>query len=475
MQFVDLCGTIKDIRNALDQHTKIFRHCLQPANISPPAGIKTWKSLLEAKHETSASSPRSIGIPPKEPSVPENATFSPKSLSVSNNPSEKGHQASNRSSRQSMENDANSVQAPANPLTDRPSDSVLNGSHGVEDLKEFSVSNRVVSCRNIAEIGYSPMQNQASDRAESQYQNQDHSPFESRAQYRRMNHPDRAHRNLRFGSHGHLRKRMHYHQQLNPLQPQYPLMEKGQASFPPQNQQSQPGNIGNQFQACPTLNYNYAPGYQVPAGNGIYSQVQFPNYTSLQGSEQSGGDLQSNQAHYNQMWQYYNYYQQQQIFIQQQMQQLQLTQAQLEQEQPSPECQNVSQQLNQLQQQQQHLYQLQQLLYQQMMQQQQPLHNKQPLQQQQQPPLVQEQPLAQQQSHQALQIPQQDLLFYTQQRQLSELLQSFQQQRLAQSNELQVQQDQGLERQQQQQQIIEEEGLEKEQEVKEVQQPECIP
>lgn len=474
----------------------IFRHCLRAANVSPPTGTKTWKSLLEGKHKTSASSPQSIGILSKERSVPENATFSPKSLSVSNDSLEKGHHASNKSLRQSMENDAVSVRGPENifednarseedhvvdlehlpdaletlppdPARDGPSRSVLQGPHEIEDLKELSLSNRVIWRGDVAEIGYSSP-SQASDRAESQHQTQEHGPFESRSRWHQKNHMDRAQRDFRFGSGRHLR-RTHLHQQLNPPQPQYPLTETRHTTFPPQNQQTQSVNdAGNQFQSWPTLNYNFAPGYlgQVPAGNGMRPHVQSPDYSSLQGSEQSGGKLRSSQAYYSQMWQYYYYYQQQQNFLQQQMQQLQQTQAQLQQQLQSPEYQTVSQQINQLQQQQQHLYQQQQLLYQQMQQQQPPLQQQQPA-----PPLQQQSLPQQQQLNLALQVPQQDLPFYTQSQQLPELQQSFQQQRLDQSGKPQVQQDQLSK---QQQQIIEEEELEEEQEVKD-HQPECIP
>ncbi|XP_031397163.1 uncharacterized protein LOC116208073 isoform X2 [Punica granatum] len=493
LKFVDHCGTIYDIRKAWSRHVKIFPCLLRVPYESPPTGIKSWKSLLEGKHKTYADKPsESISIQPEETSLPEHAAFRPKLGSVGNASSERRHQASNMSSEQSMENEAESVQVPQkcmegdntgsnhdclvnqshlpvalktpflDPPKGGPSRSVSDGSHEGEDPEEISVSNRVVSSENIAEI-------HASDQAEGQrtvspppysssQQNQNHSSFESRSRWHRMNHSDRSRQDSRFGFRGQLRRRPHHHQQLYPPQPESPLTETGHTSFPPQNQQIHLGNNnGNQLQAWPTLNYNFAPGYrgQVFAQNVTYPQVQFPNYPALQGSEQSGAELESNQAHYNQMWQYYYYYQQQQLFIQQQMQQLELTQAQLQQQQQSPEYQHVLQQLNQLQHQQQQLYQLQQQLYQQLQ--------------------TQQQLVPQQQSHQGMQVSQQDQLFYMPlQQQLSQQQESFLQQQFSQSDQLQVQQNQESNLQLQRQRV-EEEGLKEEEEAKKVHQPQSTP
>ncbi|KAK4801679.1 hypothetical protein SAY86_022166 [Trapa natans] len=520
LKFVDLCGTIDDVRIAWNQHVNIFRHFLRTECISPPTGTKTWKSLLKGKHKTSSSSPQEIGRLSKGQSPTESPTFSPKLPSVSNDSSEIGHPSLNRSVRQSLKNDVSvqdhetfsednsrseqdhvvNQEHPSNaletlspdPARDGPSCSVLLGSHELEDRKELSVSNQVVWQGDIAVIRHSPL-SQASDRAESQYHTQDNSPFESQSRGHQVNHKDQVQQDSRFGLSGHVQRRTHHQKQLNPPRPQHPLTTR-ETLFSPLNQQTRPvSDAGNQFQPSYEPNCNFTPMNpgQVPAGYGIQPHVQFPDYSSLQGSEQSGGKLYSNQAYYNQMWQYYYYYLQQQNFLQQQMHQLNLTQAQLQQH--SPEYQTVSHQINQLQQQQQHLYQLQQLLYQQMqqhqsLQQQQQQQQHQSLQQQQQPllpiqqqlpPLQQHQSIPQaqqllplqQQSNHALQTVQQDLPFYPQSQQILQLQQSFQQQQLDQSDDPQPQKDQRLKYQQK----TIEEYLEEEHDAKKSYQHDCIP
>ncbi|XP_043808438.1 uncharacterized protein LOC110604770 isoform X4 [Manihot esculenta] len=56
-QFVDLCGTILDVRKAWNQHIRLFPESVRASSFCPAMGTKQWKITLEAEEETLVSMP----------------------------------------------------------------------------------------------------------------------------------------------------------------------------------------------------------------------------------------------------------------------------------------------------------------------------------------------------------------------------------------------------------------------------------
>lgn len=202
-----------------------------------------------------------------------------------------------------------------------------------------------------------------------------------------MNNSGKFRRESKFGSRGHLQRRLYQHQrQVSPLQhlqaePGGPMPTSqgypSQVASPHSPQSQQGSQAQHQYQATHPASVTPPPPSTWPS-----QFMQQPNYIAPSQAMQSSGDhgMQNSQA-FNQMWQHYYY--QQQLFQQQQQplqqqqhlnlsQQYPQQQIQLQQQYYShPQQQQPYQQL-QLQQQQQYPPQQQQQFYQQPQQQQLP-------------------------------------------------------------------------------------------------------
>ncbi|GAY35052.1 hypothetical protein CUMW_014000 [Citrus unshiu] len=97
LQFLDLCGTIHDIRNAWNQHIKLFPHTVRTAYECPGRETKSLRAFIRGKRESNvASPPQPFESEHLMPSASQDKKFSPPEKSYS----ESGHDATSLPSNQ---------------------------------------------------------------------------------------------------------------------------------------------------------------------------------------------------------------------------------------------------------------------------------------------------------------------------------------------------------------------------------------
>ncbi|KAH9797603.1 tetratricopeptide repeat (TPR)-like superfamily protein [Citrus sinensis] len=78
LQFLDLCGTIHDIRNAWNQHIKLFPHTVRTAYECPGRETKSLRAFIRGKRESNvASPPQPFESEHLMPSASQDKKFSP--------------------------------------------------------------------------------------------------------------------------------------------------------------------------------------------------------------------------------------------------------------------------------------------------------------------------------------------------------------------------------------------------------------
>ncbi|KAI6703501.1 hypothetical protein NL676_012637, partial [Syzygium grande] len=315
------------------------------------------------------------------------------------------------------------------PQEDKTSGSINNFSHDGETSDEPRVTDEILlvgssqetslSNKSLPGSGYksyqdpkrfSPFGSQGCDGADSQRQtnnasytgsHQDHYssgslPNQPEPANRGQSwHCDRVHRDSRFGSRGHLRKKSQHQQESSQSthgrgKMGGQLNQQGIVAKNPFHAATQGNPMSSHawpMQNVQPQNFAHGPPSQLPVQSAMYPQAQMFQYPP-QNTEQYG----QMQNTYNQMWQYY-YYQQQQFMQQQQQPQQQQSQHQQLPQQPYQQQQVFYHPQQQWQQQLQLNQQYQQLQVQQLLPHQQSNDNQQLKQQEQPSPLQQPLPL----------------------------------------------------------------------------------